>query len=165
MSRLFGDPIVVPAGFASLNHTWEFSPFPEACGLCHESDNATVYATMEGYIGEVEDLVALYDTKLANVSAKVDEANGTKGIDATEMASAYALLEEADDLADAYDTAFHNPELAKQKVQLALTKLDEAYAVAVDAMDEAKGSAPGFGWIVVLPVFGILAIFLRKKRR
>ncbi|MHA1976377.1 MAG: multiheme c-type cytochrome [Candidatus Hodarchaeales archaeon] len=167
----FGNPTVVAAGFASLNHTWEFSPFPEACSLCHEDTNTStivnataVWTAMQGYVGDVEDLVTLYDAKLENVSAKVDEANETKGVDQTEVDNAYALLDEADDLSDAIDMAFHNPTLAKQKLQLALTKLDQAYTTAVDAIDGAK-SAPGFGWIVVFPVFGLIAIIARKKQR
>ncbi|MHA1994102.1 MAG: multiheme c-type cytochrome [Candidatus Hodarchaeales archaeon] len=169
----FGNPTVVPAGFASLNHTWEFSPFPEACSLCHTDSNVslglfvnatTVWTAMQGYVGEVETLVGLYDTKLTNVSAKVEEANTTKGVDQAVVDAAYDLLDEADDLADAYDTAFHNPTLAKEKLQLALVKLDQAYAKAVEAIDGAK-SAPGFGWLVVFPVFGMLAIIVRKKRR
>jgi hypothetical protein len=168
----FGNPIVVEAGFDDINHTWEFSPFPEACSLCHTDTNTSTYinataawTTMQGYIGDVDDLVDDYDTKYDNVSAKVDEANETSGVDQEAVDNAYDLLDEADDLTDdAYETAFHNPEFAKEKVQLALTKLEEAYAAAVDAIENREKPASGFELLFIIPAFALVAIFFRKRQ-
>jgi hypothetical protein len=193
ITDLFGNLVVVPAGFASINHTWEFSPFPEACGLCHGNENTTVWVTMQEYTGEVKDLIVLYETKLANVSAKVDEAFTTVGVDQTVLDEAYTLLDEAKNLVSDYDTAFHNPTLAQQKVQLALEKLDQAYNIAVVAIYEVLPSDTTSesitettvtartttststttlplitAWLnltVVFPVLSMLTLRIRKKRR
>ncbi|MHA1944829.1 MAG: multiheme c-type cytochrome [Candidatus Hodarchaeales archaeon] len=150
---------------ASVNHTWEVTV--DSCGQCH-TDNVTRWATMEEIQGDVGDLIAEYETQLTNVTAKADEANTTYGISNTDVNESYILIDEAKALIMFVESdmsmGFHNPTLVKAKVNLALTKLDQAYVKA----DSAKGvSTPGFDFISILAAISFLgiAILLKKKRR
>lgn len=131
--------------FETLNHNWKFGGGEpgEACGLCHGADNATVYATMLDYqamYGNLTDMKADFDTKLTAAMAAYDTAKATAGADIDKLAEAYALIEEAKDLAEATGLAFHNPELAatveEERLSLALSNLDDALDLANEALPE-----------------------------
>ncbi|MHA2173564.1 MAG: ammonia-forming cytochrome c nitrite reductase subunit c552 [Candidatus Hodarchaeales archaeon] len=154
-----------------INHTWTLV-LEDACDKCHVGQNATRIAALEDIQTDVTALMTEIESQVTNVSAKVDQANDTSGVDQTKVDNAYALIDEAEALlmfveADE-STGFHNPDLAEQKLQLALTKLDEAYAAAVDATPAdttttTKGTSAS-GILLALSILSVVVLF-RKKRR
>jgi formate-dependent nitrite reductase cytochrome c552 subunit len=129
---------------------------------------------MEEIQGDISTLLAEYDTQLENVTTKADAANETSGVSETKMNDTYALIDEAKAFVMFVEgdrsLGFHNPDLAEEKVKLALLKLDEAYAKAEDAIDTAggggAGDVPGFEAFTILAAISILAVgvlFYRKR--
>jgi predicted CXXCH cytochrome family protein len=156
-------------GEEAVNHTWTLS-LPDACGQCHGAGNATRITLMEDIQADTTELLTMFESKLENVSAKVDEANETSGADMTKVANAYALIDEAEALVMFVEsdesTGFHNPDLADAKLKLALAKLEEAYTEAAAAV-EGK-STPGFEWfglILAISLIGITSALFRKRRQ
>lgn len=141
----FGDPIWVIGQFSFINHSWTQNP-PNSCGLCHGTDNATVWTTMEEHRVNITDLIIEYDIKLNNVTTKADEASATIGVDPAKVEDIYDLIDESKLLANfAYDTTgFHNPEFIKNRFVLALGKLETAYDLVIDviATDETTTTIP-----------------------
>lgn len=171
----------------SLNHSFAIS-VPDACARCHwdfyfnqttmpDVSDRTDY--LEDVQTEVADLLSSFDTKLTAVKAKADEARAVSGVDKDEIAHIDALIEEAEALAefvaDDPSGGFHNPDLAKQKLALALSKLDWAQ-IAAEALlaeetsettesSEAPDGAgtPAIGLLAVLSILGVV-VLLRKRR-
>jgi predicted CXXCH cytochrome family protein len=149
-----------------INHTWTLV-LEDACDKCHVGQNATRIAALDTIQADITELMDKIESQVTNVSAKVNEANDTSGVDQTKVDSAFDLIDEAKALllfveADE-STGFHNPDLAEAKLQLALTKLDEAYTAAVDAMDSGKSTSAS-GLLLALSILSFIVLF-RKKRR
>jgi formate-dependent nitrite reductase cytochrome c552 subunit len=101
-------------GVATINHNWFMNFDESACAKCHGDDNATVYASMLEYQANYGGLTAMkasYDAKHTAAMTAWNTANSTTGADAGLLASALALIEEAEDLAEASSLMFHDPEL------------------------------------------------------
>ncbi|MFX0016988.1 MAG: ammonia-forming cytochrome c nitrite reductase subunit c552 [Candidatus Hermodarchaeota archaeon] len=174
---------------ARINHTWEIN-FEDACGQCHTGQVDARKEMLENIHGDYETLNATYHTQVANVTAKVDEANGTAGVDLCTIEDAYALIEEAEELISLLEhdasRGFHNPTMMEDNFALALTKLNEAYAKAEAAIDgESPGttsitgttstsssstskaaSTPGYQFFAVLVAISIVStVLIYRKRR
>ncbi|MFQ5977203.1 MAG: multiheme c-type cytochrome [Candidatus Heimdallarchaeota archaeon] len=161
-----------------INHTWTLD-LPYTCGqnttTCH-TDGAAQVTALTAIQADFEDLLSDYETLLENVTAMVDTANETSGVDQAEVDSAYDLIDDAGDLAGwaTYDNSegFHNNAFVKAKLVAATAKLNQAYGVAQAAIDDASEEEdddegiPGFvflGALMTLSVLGVVALFLRKR--
>ncbi|MFX0182488.1 MAG: ammonia-forming cytochrome c nitrite reductase subunit c552 [Candidatus Hodarchaeota archaeon] len=156
----------------SVNHTWMATT--DGCSECHTNPNDR-WTKMEEIQGDISTLLDEYDTQLENVTAKADAANETENVSEAKMNDTYALIDEAKALVMFVEgdgsLGFHNPDLAEEKLKLALLKLDEAYAKAEDAINTAggggAGDVPGFEAFTILGAISILAasvLFYRKRR-
>ncbi|MFX0052599.1 MAG: ammonia-forming cytochrome c nitrite reductase subunit c552 [Candidatus Hermodarchaeota archaeon] len=154
-------------GEAGVNHTWAVTT--DGCSTCH-SNPTERWTLMEDIQGDITALMDEYETLYENVTKKVDEANETAGVDEALINDSFDLIAEAEALFIAVDgdgsEGFHNPDLAEAKLKLALTKLDEAYAKAEEAV-AGGGDVPGFEVFTVLAAISVLAVgvLLYKKRR
>ncbi|MFX1286316.1 MAG: ammonia-forming cytochrome c nitrite reductase subunit c552 [Promethearchaeota archaeon] len=172
---------------ARINHSWTIN-FEDACGQCHTGQVDTRKDMLNYIQGNFESLNATYYTQLANVTAKVDEANGTAGVDLCTIEDAYALIEEAEELIYPVEHdgsyGFHNPTMMEDNFALALAKLDEAYVKAETAIGgeqtsststtgstssiTTSGGTPGFELSTILAVISLVStatILLHRKRR
>jgi len=174
----------------ALVHSWVFGgPEPgDACGVCHYENASTVYAQMLAYLdqfGDVATLRAEYETKLAAAELAYNTANTTEGADAAKLANAYALIEEAKELAERSALTFHNPELGtaveESQLSLALTKLDEATTEALEALPTTTttttttttaatttttttAATSAIGLVAVMSILSVVIVFRRKRR-
>jgi predicted CXXCH cytochrome family protein len=154
-----------------LNHSWALD-VPDACERCHIGQNATQAATMATIQADIGELMDMVEDEIANATDKADEAKNVTGVDQAKVNNSYDLIEEAEDLFDAVEgdnsMGFHNPDLAEEKLLLALTKLKEAYTTAADAIDSAAaGPIPGFellGILLALSLISLLVTIRRRKR-
>jgi predicted CXXCH cytochrome family protein len=184
--ELHGDNATDPGDWA-LNHTWtlDLDSDTPVCGQpdCHRNGTKKVVQLVEMQ-ETYETLWTAYEGLLTNVTAKVDAANATAGIDQAEVDSAYALIDQAGDLAAwaEYDNSegFHNPSLVKAKLIEATGKLNLAYAIAdragpagdggdatscEEVSTEADSGVPGFLFIsVLLSIIAAAAFYLRKRQ-
>jgi hypothetical protein len=175
-------------------HDWKFTYGETGCGVCHNAttsmNSSTALTTMNAYLAQFGSLTALeakYDTKLAAAMAAYNTGKATEGVDIDKLANAYALIEEAKDLAKGTSLVFHNPELGsaveEEQLSLALTKLDDALDDATDALPEPEepttttvpvtttteeptttAPAPAIGLLAVMSILGVVALFYRKRR-
>ncbi len=184
----------VNGSFSDLQHNWVTPDDADDCGRCHGDENTTRWATMKEAQEQVGFLLATCQAYFPVVLAMAAEAKATVGVDETKVTNVYSLIEEAELLMLYVESdpsnGFHNPTLAEEKLNLALAKLEAAHAAAVDAINTAvtattttgqptttqpttseeptTGPTPGFEWIGILFVFGILGTItslFRKKRR
>lgn len=160
-----------------INHTWALD-LPAACsqnGTCHANPESRV-TMLETIQNNWNTSVEAWEDMLENVTAKVDEANATDGIDRTEVEAAYALIEDAEELASwaVYDGSegFHNNALVTAKLSAAMTKLNEAYQTAADAIKNAEEEddegIPGFEFVSIFAALGLLSLgvlLLRRRKR
>jgi hypothetical protein len=138
---------------SSLNHNWVFGGDGNDCGVCHDENASTVWATWQAYVvkfGNLTDAKASYATNLAAATAKYEEAKSTPGVDIDKLANAWALIEEAKDLAEPSERTFHNPEQGVasdiEKLALAVTKLKDAVDEATDAIPEPTTTECSSNW-------------------
>ncbi|MFX0172000.1 MAG: multiheme c-type cytochrome [Candidatus Hodarchaeota archaeon] len=181
VSDRFGNEVWYNASF-DVNHSFNVDPVPDACARCHapwETDvNITDITTpIEGRLdaleelqGNISDLLALFEARLENITEKAEEVENLTDVDETTVNEIKALIEEAETLyefvEDDPSMGFHNPDLAEEKLKMALAKLDEAENAAEEALKEAA-AGPGFEWAGVLLAFsilGVLAVLFRKRR-
>lgn len=160
------------------DHAWD-SVNLDSCNN-HHANGAERIQRMEDIQANVTELMAIFAVQLANVTSKIDEANGTEGADKDKISNASVLIAEAKTLVSFVENdgsdGFHNPTLAEGKLKLALFKLEEAYAQAEDAIapapptDTTETSSPVNLVAVVITIvtmaIGIIAsvaILYRKK--
>ncbi len=155
-----------------FNHTW-YMDIPEGCNQegCHTDKTV---ADVEARQDEVTPKYTAYETLLATVQDKVDEANETDGVDQDKVDEAYALVDEAEDLALYFESdgsaGYHNPAYMKAKLDAAMVKLNEANDVAEEAIEGAgddDGIIPGFEFTILISaisLLGVAALYLRKRR-
>ncbi|MFW9915800.1 MAG: cytochrome c3 family protein [Candidatus Thorarchaeota archaeon] len=163
-------------GRDEVNHTW-LPDLPHTCSQtgCHTTNTAVRIAEMEEFQANITALLAEFDTLLADVTAKAKEANNTEDIDETAVESAFALIADAEALADlvSYDphTGFQNPALARSKMLTAIEKLNQAYDIADEAIKDTKSEeeddgVPGFLFIDILILVSLVsAITLAVRKR
>jgi predicted CXXCH cytochrome family protein len=155
-------------GEAGVNHTWTATT--DGCSKCHTNPTER-WTMMEDIQGDVSTLLDEYDTQIENVTSKADAANKTEGVDESLINDSFNLIDEAEALVTFVEgdgsLGFHNPDLAEEKVKLALLKLNEAYAKAEEAT-ASDGGVPGFDAITILAAISILAVgvlFYRKRHK
>ncbi|MFW9854592.1 MAG: ammonia-forming cytochrome c nitrite reductase subunit c552 [Candidatus Thorarchaeota archaeon] len=155
----------------TLNHSWALD-VPDACERCHIGENVTQEATLTTIQADIGELMDKVEDEIANATGKADEAKNVTGVDQAKVNNSYDLIAEAEDLYDAVEgdnsMGFHNPNLAEEKLLLALAKLEEAYETAADAIDAATpAGTPGFELLGILLAFGLLglSVLIRRRKR
>ena len=190
----FGVTTWVDATFTDLQHNWVTPDDANDCARCHGDENATYWDIMVSYQMNLTELLHGCQDYLPFVKAKAVEAKATSGVSQAKIANVDSLIAEAETLilfVEADASLFHNPDLAEEKLMLAMSKLEAAYTAAVDAIDTAgeetseetsaeetsetsetegpTGTTPGFELLGVLLAFSILGVgtvlFHRKRRR
>ncbi len=159
-----------------MNHTWLLD-LPHTCDQsgCHDSGTVDERIAWKNEVqGNITDLLTDFDTLLETVKVKANEANKTEDTNQEKVDSAFALIEEAETLANfvKYDssTGFHNPDLAEFKLYTAISKLTQANTLAQEAIDKAEedeGLIPGFelvGFLLAIKLLGITVLYLRRKQ-
>lgn len=174
---------------ADLNHTWALV-LPDACGQCHGNDNATYIGLMEEIQGDTSALMLSYEGKKLATETMLFDAKLVADVNMTKIGEINDLIDEAKALyAYVYldaSNGFHNPDLAEDKLKLAIVKLEEAYDLAEALLPEETTtttpaettttpeetttttttpatSTPGFELFALLAILG-LAVFIRKKK-